>query len=187
MTMQRLIPKELKYAEDDIMDFTWSHGWILRGKYEADPENVKPFQLRWLKNNDLSGLHYIDDFVVGFPYYVLKGNNLEEEFKRISEAIELYSIEDILTLLHDSSDSESRRKGILYLGVSITEEFRKDIFSEFLNAFSDPNTEVRKAAIKACTYIGWREFCEVLERMKTRDSDPEVCFEAEATFEAFDC
>ena len=183
--MQRLIPKELEYAEDDIMDFTGSNEWILRGKYEADPENFKPFQLRWLKNDDQSGLHYINDFVAGFPYYVLKGANEAEEYKKISEAIELYSIEEILELLHDFNISENRRKAILYLGVSITAGFREDFFSEFLKAFSDPDVEVRRAAIKACTYIGWREFCEVLDRIKTSDSDPDARFEAEVTLEAF--
>lgn len=184
--MKRIIPKDLNYAKDDVMDFTWSNDWILRGKYEAEPENFKPFELRWLKDDGQTGLHYVEDFIVGFPYYVMKGVSEEIESEKIADAIEIYSLEEILKLLDESSTPESRAKAILYLGVSITGEFRDDLFSEFLKVFSDQDPKVRMAAVKACTYIGWREFREVIDRIRVNDSDEEVRLKAKATLDAFD-
>jgi hypothetical protein len=43
------VPKEPGYAKDDLLDFAWSNKWLLSGRYEAEPEKLKPFQLSFDK------------------------------------------------------------------------------------------------------------------------------------------
>jgi hypothetical protein len=50
--MRRLIPKELEYAERDLMDFAWNSKWLLRGQYEAEPEKLRPYRLSFDKKKD---------------------------------------------------------------------------------------------------------------------------------------
>lgn len=182
--MLKFIPKELAYAKDDLMHFAWSNEWLLEGRYEADPEKLKPFQLSFRKKNKQTVLNYFDDFIAGFPYYVLRGPEEEEEYQKIAADIEVYSLNEILELLHKPDIPEERAKAILQLGVSITGEFREDFFSEFLKALSDLDAKVRSAAIDACAYVGWAEFCEPLAQIKDSDACEEVRSQAESTLNA---
>jgi hypothetical protein len=63
----------------------------------------------------------------------LNGPEEDEEFEKISQSIQVYSIQEIIELLHNSQSSEERSKAILYLGVSITGEFIEEVFAEFIN------------------------------------------------------
>jgi HEAT repeat protein len=52
------------------------------------------------------------------------------------------------------------------------------------SAVSDPDAKVRVAAIRACAYVGWIEFSDVLAEIKESDSDEDVRSRAEAVFNA---
>jgi transglutaminase-like putative cysteine protease len=97
----------------------------------------------------------------------------------------VYSIEEVVELFHNAQTSAERVRAVLYLGVSVTGEFKEELFAEFLRAFSDPEPNVRSAAIHACTYVGWREFRDVLGNLKENDPNETIRSEAESTFNVF--
>jgi len=189
-SFKRLILKEIsdqnQSYEDQLHDLAWKNDWLLWGQKEADHENQIPFELTWITSDEETGIHYIEDYVVGFPYLVIDGKDLEETVYSIQSSFDVYSTEEILQWVETAANPEEQAKAVFHLGVVAPQEFDSRFFDVFQRVFLNPNPEVRMAAIKASAYMGWREFREILEHLKSTDPDEKVRAKADVMLQAFD-
>ncbi|MTJ10966.1 MULTISPECIES: HEAT repeat domain-containing protein [unclassified Anabaena] len=169
------------------MDFTWENNWLLWGRQEQDIENQLPFELTWITSDQQTGLHYIEDYVVGFPYLVIKGKDMEKTLLELQEyEIHFYSLEEIIDCVKIATTIEEMKTAILHLGVAITQPYDSELFDILCQTLEHSSPIIRNVVIQAIAYIGWTEFKPILEKIYQNDLDDKVRNKAYILLESFE-
>ena len=147
------------------------HDWLMWERTFENQETGTPYRLTWVTVDEQTGIHYIEDYIVGFPYVVIDGKDIDKVAEAICSYFEIYSPLELFEIR---------------MGVAAPQKFDPEFFRVFQIAFNDPAPTVRSAALQAWTYCGWQEIIPIAEKMKTSDPDERVRLEAEDMLKAYE-
>ena len=154
--------------------------WLMWERALEDRDQQIPYRLTWVTPDEQTGIHYIEDYIVGFPYVVIDGKDIEKAAEAIKSHFEIYSPSEIFQIIENTSTTVPEKiEAVLRLGVAAPQEFDPEFFRVFQIAFNDPAPTVRSAALQAWTYVGWKEFVPILEKIKIEDPNETIRSEAE--------
>ena len=159
---------------DDISLYAWQQDWELHDVYPRTEKT--PLTKIWVTSDGQTGVHYFEDFYINNKYLLLKGQNQEQIAETIYASLDVCSLEEIRQKLQQQNVISKNEyiNTILSLGVAINQDYSQELFNDFERLMSNPDSDVREAAIFATTYLGWREFREPLQRIKNEDLSTSV-------------
>ena len=169
----KIVLKE-SVSNDDISLYAWQNDWSL---YEVSPRTEKtPLTKIWMTSDEQTGIHYFEDFYINNKYLLLGGQNKERIATEIRSSLNTYSLKDILQKLQKQNEivKDEYINTVLSLGVAINREYDLELFNVFRELMSNPDSDIREAAIFTTTYLGWKEFYEPLQWLKNEDTSSSV-------------
>ncbi|MFF3872668.1 hypothetical protein [Streptomyces sp. NPDC001978] len=152
-------------------------GWRHLGVLPEDATALAPYEVIWGKSQDLT-LHYREDFLTKSPCAFVTGSDehrVATAARFVEARLEPATVEEILeaadTVQHISADYAL---AVLRLGLGAPESFDERFSARIARAAEHPETEVRKAAAWATSYVIWPQFIPLLDQMAGQDSSEDV-------------
>lgn len=180
MEFSRVIVKE-NVPLEKVNVLAWTENWYLD---DFNPQTEEsPYNKIWITQDDQTGIHYIEDFLINIRYFLIEGKNQSQVIEKIRASLDTYSEEEILEMAKNAVEPDEHIRAIYYVGIMTKQTYNPQYFKFFEAAFSHLDAEVRKAAILATVCAGWLEFREHLQRLQTNDPDPSVRERAHRTLE----
>ena len=172
--------KELKIvlknsvSHDDVSLYAWQQDWELHDVFPRT--ETTPLTKIWVSSDGQTAIHYFEDFYINNQYLLLKGQNKEQVAEEIFNFLDVYTIEEICQKLQKQNIIPKNEyiNTVLSLGVAINQDYSQELFNVFEQLIYHSDSDVREAAIFATTYLGWKEFRELLQRIKNEDSSTSV-------------
>lgn len=172
-------------CESDVDSAAWDNDWSLIRTVKAD-ENT-PHQVIWESISENVKIHYIEDFYIGLPYCVVRGDEVELVVEDIHATLPTYTENDVFNMLENFQDDQDNLiKAIYCLGLVAPTQFDLKFFALFNDLLLHSNPMIRSAVITAIGYVGWKAFKSLLESFKQSDSDAEVRKDAEVMLSGFE-
>lgn len=161
--------------------------WLLWERAFEDREKQIPYRLTWVTPDEKTGIHYIEDYIVGFPYIVIDGKDIDKAAEAICSHFEIFSPSELFEIVENpDSTNPDKVEAVVRMGVAAPQEFDPEFFTVFQIAFNAPAPTVRSAALQAWTYCGWEEIIPLVKKMKTSDPDERVRLEAEELLKVYE-
>jgi hypothetical protein len=181
MIKLRVVIKE-STSRDDINRLAWKKNWIF---HDLMPRSEKsPYEKIWLTPDEKTAIHYIEDDLIDIPYLLIEGENQEKLVSEIEFSIGTYNLPELHEMLQKATNRDEYIRSIYRIGAAINQEYNPELFKDFQTLMYHPEVDVRKAAIFATTYVGWVEFKEPLQQLRTSDPEPSVRNFADCTLES---
>ncbi len=89
-------------------------------------------------------------------------------------------------MVEKATTRDEQVRAIYQVGISASQDYDSEFLELFKIGLSNPDAEVRKAGILAVGYVGWSEFREILQHLKTDDPDLRVRERASIMLEGYD-
>ncbi len=125
-------------------------------------------------------VHLINDQSTSIPYLLLSGPDHQQLAYHLYQSGMVYSSKDIqYRCLHDQH-VDDRIDAICRLGIASYDEASSEVLDIFQLYLRDPDVRVRQSAVFATSFIGWREFEDMLVYTATHDPDSRVAEIAES-------
>lgn len=182
-SMKRIVLKDI-VTQKDVTLLAGQRDWLWWEEYPQTEQ--QPYEKIWITEDEKTSIHYIEDFVVGLNYIMIKGAAVNEISEIINKMLGTYSETDIKSSLNDAKTTEDTIKAINHIAVTASEEYNEEVFKLFEQALEHKDSEVRKATIMGMGYPGWHEFKALLEKLQQSDTDEEVRKHAGFLLEGYD-
>ena len=179
----RFLLKE-SVSEDEIYTAALNNDWLWWDKTLSSEDN--PYEVVWITDDEQKTIHYIEDHLINLRYLVAQGNDVEQLVEQIHSSLATYNKEEIRQLVEKATTRDEQVSAIYQVGIAAYQDYDSDFFELFKIGLSNPDAEVRKAAILAVGYVGWSEFREILQHLKTDDPDLTVRERASIMLEGYD-
>jgi len=127
-----------------------------------------------------TSVHLINDQSTSIPYLLLSGPAHQQLASQLYQSSIVYSSKDIqYRCLHDQR-IDDRIDAICRLGIASYHDVSTEVLDIFQLYLRDPDVRVRQSAVFATTFIGWKEFEDMLAYTATHDPDLRVAEIAES-------
>lgn len=154
-------------------------GWPFietRGPTELAEERI------WATADGRAYISYLSDFGLRMNYLVVQGEGAEPVARDIALVFPVIGRDQVLALVPTAPGRDPWIQCLYQAAVVAREDSPdQDLVGLFVAGLGQPDPEVRRAAVYACTYAGWQELREPLERTAREDADADVRTMAEAT------
>jgi hypothetical protein len=158
-------------AVEDIDTVAWAQLWSL---HDCKPRiSGQLYEKIWLTEDQKSSIHYVEDPLIGVKYIHID-TLTPAAVARIIEFLPVVTSDETIAVLETSTDVPSYVSALYRLGVGAPSEFDPQTFGLIVDSLLHSDARVRRAAVLATGYVGWREFKEPLERLRTNEPDAEV-------------
>ena len=163
MSSDKLFPKRLIFKRNldpnqdyrgQLVDLSRKpeQRWLLWERKLEDREKQIAYELTWVTPDKQTGIHYIEDYIVGFPYVVIDGKEIEKVTEAICSHFEIYSPSELFQIVENPSSTRlDKVEAVLRLGVIAPQEF------EILNSleFSKLRLTIpRRRFVRQCFKLG---------------------------------
>ena len=184
MIFLRIITKP-NVNREKINDLETKYNWTWEHTTTASEE--KPFEQIWSTRDKQTAIHYIEDKLIDVCYFFIEGRE-NEVISNIKSSLEIFDEKEICQMFESAVEKDEYVQATYYLGVAAppyivekgaTPESNPEFLELFKRAFSHSEVDVRRAAIIAACFAGWREFRELLEKLKNQDVDSEIRYLAD--------
>jgi len=145
------------------------------------PENPMAHERIWITEDQSTLLSYLEDRAIGLRYLSLQGKDAAELAEQIKQMIPVVPVEAVYQMLDAATSRDEWIAAIYHAAAVSSEDLDPQLLSYFEKAMTHPEPDVRKAALFAASYPGWRELRGPLERLRDHDPDPAVRTMAEMT------
>ncbi|MEH2039430.1 HEAT repeat domain-containing protein [Nostoc sp.] len=180
MELSRIIVKDAVSLEQ-VNALAWSENWSL---LDFNPRTeTSPYNKIWITQDEQTGIHYIEDFLINIRYFLVEGKNQEQIIAKISSSIDTYDEKEIFEMAENAVNQDNYIRAIYHIAILARQTYNPKIFEIFNSAFTHADPEVRKAAILATVAIGWKEFRETLQGLQVNDPDLNVRERAHRTLQ----
>jgi hypothetical protein len=152
----------------------------VRGSSEQSYERV------WLLPDHRTYVSYVVDHNLGVRYLAVQGENAEMIAESLTSQLPTLSREDVRHLVECAADRDAKIGTVYYVAAFVTEVYDPELFEFFRRLLSDPQPEVRRAAIFAASYPAWREFEPLLRDLQANDPDEQVRHLAHVTLNSLE-
>jgi hypothetical protein len=115
-----------------------------------------------------------EDLLPGIKFYAVLGKEKEGVAKFLREEIDHWREPELFSWWDraaESGDVDGKTDAVLHLGINAPEEPSADYVDRIKAGLSDPDKDVRNAAIVSVAYADWRVFRGDLQRIIASDSD----------------
>lgn|SRR5262245_99456 len=148
------------------------------------PENPTAHERIWITEDQSTFLSYLEDRAIGLRYLSLQGKDSEELAEKIKQMIPVVPLDTVYKMLEEAKSRDEWIAGIYHAAAVSSEELDSRLLNYFEKAMAHPEPDVRKAAVFAASYPGWRELRDPLEKLRDHDPDPTVRTMADMTLNA---
>ena len=169
-----------------LVRFFWRTSWNLFAKNEEDRSTTTPYSVVWTDEDDRTAVRYVEDFIVGFPYLVIEGRDIDKTITWLDTKFNFYTEKEIFQWVKTANSVPEAIEAVLRLGVASPQQFEREFFEVYQYVFEHPEPTVRSVGFQAWQYCGWREIMPIVERMKTSDPNEQIRTEAEDTLKAYE-
>lgn len=168
--MLRLVFKD-RDAKNTLGAICVNNYWFLDAEIRADHDNGVPYELEYFARNGDLRVNYIEDFVAECSYVVLRGESAaaDRAAHMISEAIPVWSDEEVLSAWREACGVTDRCLAILRVGVAAPPSYDKPFATCLHDALASDKEDVREAALAAIGYRNWPELDDTLARVARTD------------------
>jgi hypothetical protein len=134
----------------------------------------RPFELVWVTEDEKVSIHYIEDFVLGLSYVLLRGPGLDDVADLISDEVETVPPDEVLDRGRKAESAADMVKAAYLVAAGASSEFDREAFAILERAMEHSDPEARKAGAVASGYVEWRQCRKPLAHLAMEDPDDEV-------------
>lgn len=171
--------------KDELVTFSLDQNWLLWARTKENRANIVPYSLTWLTSGKETKIIYVEDYIVGFPYLIIDGQEVESVCQLIKSHFDIYSQAEIFQKVQTARTEKEQIEAIFRLALIAPNEFDSKFFEAFQIGFNHSSPEVRIKTLKACAYTEWKEFIPHVEKIKNQDSDETVKNQAGIILKAY--
>ncbi len=128
----------------------------------------------WLSSDLKTVVNYIVDEIRSQYYFVIEGPDAEEVASRVRMGLPVYTLEEIRQQVRTATERDDRIEALQRLGTITSVETNSTDYTLFEAAFTDPDPDIRAAAVIMVGYVEWPELKTRLEQIKADDTDERV-------------
>lgn len=170
-------------AEKQVDSYAASFGWPRTEVVPADHEAGIQYEVVWTIASSVD-LRYSVDGATGLPYvYVTAADrNQCQAFQAHAEQhLDVHSWEGLLAVYNDETVEVEERAGLLLMvALAAPTECDETSVAMISDALTDPEEEIREAAIYATSYVPCERYLPLLEQIAQQDPVPEFREDAQA-------
>lgn len=156
-------------GRDDANLVALIHGWELANEVAATERT--PYQKIWTTGGGSTSVLYVEDALLGLRYFQIRGEEPERVVKQLKDALEVYDEGELAGMLGEGREPREAVRALHVAAVTAPSAYDEGYFELFEKGFAHPEAEVRRAAVFAVAYVGWREFRAPLERLRALDAE----------------
>ena len=172
MDFTRIVLKD-DVHRDSFGPLAWTANWDFMDIIQSDGK--EPFEKVWVTSDQLTAIRYREDPLLNLRYLLVEGKDQDKVLAEIRQEINTYSDTEIQTLFEMAKNEEEYIHAIRCVGIAaLPRKFSQQWFKDFEAALSHPSPEVRDAAILALSYVGWRQFEPLLQKLAQNDPDEQT-------------
>ena len=176
---------DLNYVKK-LVPFSLDRDWLLWGRQKEDKDRMIPYSVTWLYSDEQTKIQYVEDYIAGFPYLIVDGQEVEAASEVIKSHFDIYSPAEIVQQAQTARTEKEQIDAIFRLALIAPQEFDSKFFELFQIGLNHPSPKVRAKALKACAYTEWREFIPHVDKIINQDSDKMVRNKAEIILKAYE-
>ncbi|MFD5115182.1 hypothetical protein ACFWNG_23160 [Streptomyces sp. NPDC058391] len=166
--------QEVDFAE--LVQHARSRGWIPETLSEypvpaTNPREVDSYVFVWrLEENGVA--RFVDDEAIGVQHFVLWGEGVRTVAADLTDSFPTIAHVDCLGALADDISVGERERALEMLGVIAPRNYDDAVCEAVSNGLDGDSVEIRAAAISATFQLSWVELRYPLQRVASRDPDP---------------
>ena len=169
----RIIPK-LEKPLAPLTRMALERGWDLEKAVPRNTAEQRDGEYVFLlpKAEVYVSLH--EDLLPGIKFYAVLGKEKEGVAKFLREEVDHWTESELFSWWDravESGDVDDKVDAVLHLGINTPEVPSADYVDRIKAGLSDPDKDVRNAAVVGAAYADWRVFREDLERIIASDAD----------------
>ena len=169
-----------------LVPFSLDRDWLLWGRQKEDKDRTIPYSVTWLYSDEQTKIQYVEDYIVGFPYLIVDGQEVESVSVLIKSHFDIYSQAEIVQKVQTAQTEKEQIDAIFRIALVAPQKLDSKFFKLFQIGFNHPSPEVRAKALKACAYTEWKEFIPCVDKIRNQDSDEMVRNKAEIILKAYE-
>lgn len=166
----RLVTRD-EDRQDAIERVASEQYWILDEVVQRSAE--RPFEMVWITEDEEVSIHFVDDFVLGLPYVLVRGEHKDEVVALLHDELDTVDRAEVLDRGLAAKSDDDLVMAVYLVAASASSSFDPELFEVVARAASADAPPARAAAAVALGYVEWPEGEEVLERLAA-DEAPEV-------------
>lgn len=165
-----------------LIDISLERGWQLEKAIGRAPNEGISGELEYTIPGSDTIVYLRDDLLLGFPFITVIGPDQANVAADLSRDFDPWPEPDLLAWwdrAEGSGDIDDKVDAVLYLGTNAGESVDERYMTRIEKALSDPDKDVRNAAVVAAAYTDWRVFRDRLAEIAQKDLDPKARERAE--------
>jgi hypothetical protein len=111
-------------------------------------------------------------------------DRIDEELKKLQSRISIWSLDELILEVDGNVYPASKGKAVLRLGLGAPLKAVDSVKDRILGASKNPETRVRRRAVRAMAYTPWPEYWERLMELAEGDPDETVARDAALVMQA---
>ena len=164
----RMLPKDPEALGGFARELGWRNTRNISGNATTPEETI------YSTSKPNTTVHWIEDPKIDMEYLAIAGEHRDAVRDQLAAIREFYTLDEIAVGARRAKSRDHRIEAIYCLALLAPDNFEQSIFDIFSQYFQDKEPDVRRAAVVATSYVGWREFVEPLTPLKTSDPDKAV-------------
>jgi hypothetical protein len=156
---------------DDVDRLAWREDWEIHGIIPRTGET--PHEVVFAVDEGTT-VHYVEDFVLGRNYLVVRGDRARVVVDRIQTKLATYSRAELIEAARGAKTANECIRAITLLAITSADDLDEEVLHHFAEAAACNDPRVRRRAILGMGYVEWSEFAPILERLERGDPEPEV-------------
>lgn len=168
----RRIALQESVTQKEVTAAGWRLNWLWQDVFPRSQNN--PHEIKWVTRDKQTSIHYMEDFLIEVNYILAKGKDANEVIEQVRASLATYSEDDVRVMWEQATSPKQKVRAIYFAAIAAPQKYDPESFRFFERAFTDPDGEVRMAAIVASGYLGWPELKEILQQLTEGDPDADV-------------
>lgn len=168
---------------DEIEDAALDLDWLLVRSWPASGE--RPYEDLYLAADEQTEISFLDDDLVDLHYLVIRGPGAASAEAQARESFAVYEPADAARAWADATTVEDKIVAVHLLALTAGPGDVAPATEALLGAATDADPQVRRAVIRAATYVGWPPLRQALAELERHDADETVRRDARWAREGF--
>ncbi len=169
-----------KTTEEDVAAIAGALGLSL---FAFRPDGGHTYERIFATPDQTSALTYVEDRALGLRYIALTGPASAAIEDVLRRNVPLITPELVHPLFQHAQSREEWITAITHGAAVSNSDFDLAMFAAFEKVLRHPEIDVRKAAVFATSYPGWKEFQPLLQELSETDPSPDVRYMAARVIE----
>ncbi|MFD5031032.1 hypothetical protein ACFWM0_11525 [Streptomyces sp. NPDC058405] len=166
--------REVEFAE--LVQHARSRNWTpeMTSEYPVpatNPREADSYVFVWrFEGNGVA--RFVDDEATEVQYFVLRGEDVRSVAADLADAFPTITHVDCIGVLVGDVSGVERERALETLGVIAPRDYNEVVYQAVSKGLDGDSAEIRAAAISATLQLSWVELRSPLQRVATRDPDP---------------